>query len=72
MVVLVGHAFLLSSVCFDVDDVPNAEVNQVCRKFDGAMFWRARMSATVVIRKLRIHTFEAPLEHVARTRAITE
>lgn len=37
MVVLVGHALLLSGVSLDIDNVANAEVDEVCRQFDGAV-----------------------------------
>jgi len=54
VVVFVRHTLLLGSVGFDVDEVTNAVVDEVCRHFDGAM------------------VLEAPLEHVARTRTVTE
>ena len=37
MVVFVGHTLLLSSVGLDVDDVADAEVDEVCRQFNGAV-----------------------------------
>ena len=42
MVVFVGHTLLLSGVGLDVDDVADTIVEEVCRQFNGAMFWCVR------------------------------
>jgi hypothetical protein len=44
MVKLVGHAFLLCCVCFDVDNISNTIGNKVCRNFDVAMFYASHVS----------------------------
>ena len=71
MVELVGHALLLSSIGLNVNNVANAEVDEVRRHLDGAMLWRPSLSRKHSTRS-KVRTLEAPLEHVARTRAVTE
>lgn len=39
MVVFVGHTLLLGSVCFDIDDISNPEVDEIRRHLDWAMVW---------------------------------
>ncbi len=38
MVVFVGHALLLRSVCFDIDDVSYMVIDEKCGQFNGTMF----------------------------------
>jgi hypothetical protein len=37
MVVFVGHALLLRSVCFDIDDVSYMVIDEECGQFNGTM-----------------------------------
>jgi len=70
MVVFVGHALLLGGVGLDVDDIADAVVDEVCREFHGAVLWRVCEACSR--RDGWIVTLEAPLEHVARARTVTE
>lgn len=38
MVVFVGHALLLRSVCLDIDDVSYMVINEECGQSNGTMF----------------------------------
>ena len=73
MVVLVGHALLLRGIRLDIDDVTNAEVGEVGGQLDGAVFYEHRLRSEEILNaRSKFRTLEAPLEHVARTRAVTE
>jgi hypothetical protein len=78
VVELVGHAFLLCRICLDVDNISDSVRNQKCGKFYGAMFYPGESSSRTCCTRnapestKTICTFEAPLEHMARTRSVTE
>ena len=44
MIVFVGHALLLGSVGFDVDNVTNPVVKEVCREFDETLLCKSEVS----------------------------
>jgi hypothetical protein len=70
MVVFMGHALLLCGIRLDVDDVPDVVVDQESRQFYGAML--CVLQSALDSSEQRQRTLEAPLEHVARTRPVTE
>ena len=73
MVVLVRHTLLLGSISLDVDDIADTIRDQVCRQTDCAMFCSPNIIQSLHLHQMHNnHTSEAPLEHVARTRAVTE
>jgi hypothetical protein len=84
MVVFVRHAFLLRGVGFDINNIADTIGHKVRRHLNEAMFCPSyRVAFTgdhkfTVLPKVPIggplsaRTFETPLEHVARTRAVTE
>jgi hypothetical protein len=78
VVELVGHAFLLRRICLDVDDISNTVRDQKCGNFDGAMFYPGESSSRTCCTRNALEstktvcTFETPLEHMARTRSVTE
>jgi hypothetical protein len=65
-----GHALLLCGVRLDVDDVPDVVVDQESRQFYGAMLYVLQSASHSSEQRQR--TLEAPLEHVARARPVTE
>lgn len=72
MVVFVGHTLLLSSVGLDINNISNTVVGEVCGQLDGAMFYNPSTSAMFKPAETSPRTLEAPLEHVTRTRPVTE
>jgi hypothetical protein len=70
VVKLVGHAFLLCCVGLDVDNISNTIGNKIGRDFDVAMFYASQDS--FFMQSYGIHTFKARLEHMTRTRPVTE
>jgi hypothetical protein len=71
MVVFVGHTLLLSGIGLDVNDVSDMVVDQEGRQLDGAVVCaRSEVRTPESINVGR--TLEPPLEHVARTRAVTK
>jgi hypothetical protein len=70
---LVGHPLLLCCISLDVNDITNTVGNQVCREFNWAMFCdKVSFSRRQRVQRYCKRTFEAPLEHMARARPITE
>lgn len=76
MIELVRHALLLCCVSLDVDDIADTVGNQECREFNRAMVYhKESFSKHFLYQKAQsecICTFEASLEHMARTRPVTE
>jgi hypothetical protein len=72
MVKLVGHALLLCCVRLDVDNISDMVGNQKGRNFDVAMFYKGQDFSLMTRHELNIHTFEALLKHMTRTRPVTE
>jgi hypothetical protein len=63
----------LGGVGFDINEVTNAVVDEVCGQFDGTVVCIQYPSVVDSFHKfMQEPTLEAPLEHVARTRTITE
>lgn len=68
-----GHTLLLCGIGLDINNVAYAVFDKEGRQLDGAVICAMRSSVS-----LRLHTaggdrtLEATLEHVARTRAVTE
>ena len=73
VVELVRHTPLLGSVGLDVNDVADTVGDEVGRQMNGTLFCKRHISQSPHLRQLHNkRTSEAPLEHVARTRAVTE
>jgi hypothetical protein len=74
VIVFVGHTLLLSRISLDVDNVANTVGNQVSRELDHAMIYAVFPvnSDLGVQPEQSYRTLELALEHVARTRAVTE
>ena len=73
VVVLMRHALLLSGISLDVDDVTDPVSSEVGRQLDGAMLYVGDLSLEEIENtRSKFRTLEAPLEHVARTRPVTE
>jgi hypothetical protein len=70
VVVFVGHTLLLGGIRLDVDDVTDVVVDEEGRQLHGAVL--CAVSAKSERIKGGRRTLEAPLEHVARTRPVTE
>lgn len=71
MVKLVGHALLLCCICLDVNNISDTVGNQKCRNFDVTMFCEGQVSFYTQCANVK-YTFETPLEHMTRTRPVTE
>lgn len=73
VVVLVRHTLLLGRIRLDVDDISNAVRNQVGRQLNRTVFCVSLLVQPPLPKPQSIRrTLEATLEHVARTRAVTE
>lgn len=73
VVVLVRHTLLLGRIRLDVDDISNAVGNQVGRQLNRTVFCVLLLVQPPLPKPQSIRrTLEATLEHVARTRAVTE
>jgi len=72
MVELVGHALLLSGVGLDVNNVANAVLDEECGELNVTVLCVADRQLSIFPLFHQNPTLEVPLEHVARTRAVTE
>ena len=73
VVELVRHTPLLSRVGLDVNNIADAVGDQVRRQVNRTMFCSPHTTQSPCLCQLHSdRTSEAPLEHVARARAVTE
>jgi hypothetical protein len=73
VVVFVGHTLLLRGVGLNVDNVADAVRDEERREFDHAILCTGSSSAPAYVLQIGgTRTLELALEHVARTRAVTE
>ena len=72
VVVFVGHALLLGSVCLDVHNVTDPIVDEVRREFDETLLYKSEVSQRSRDNLPDRRTLEFALEEITGTRPVTE